>query len=54
MSPHFFVFNEKRQPVYTGCGVNNPRNANKATANDPDKALNELADIGLFCKSYLL
>jgi len=41
-TPHFFVFNEKRQLVYTGRGVDNPRNAVSATVNDLDRALNEL------------
>jgi peroxiredoxin len=41
-TPHFFVFNEKRQLVYTGRGVDNPRNAAIATVNDLDRALSEL------------
>jgi len=41
-TPHFFVFNEKRQLVYTGRGVDNPRNAASATVNDLDRALSEL------------
>jgi len=41
-TPHFFVFNEKRQLVYTGRGVDNPRNAVSATVNDLDRALSEL------------
>jgi peroxiredoxin len=41
-TPHFFVFDEKRQLVYTGRGVDNPRNAVNATVNDLDRALGEL------------
>lgn len=41
-TPHFFVFNENRQLVYTGRGVDTPRNAAIATVNDLDRALSEL------------
>lgn len=41
-TPHFFVFDEKRQLVYTGRGIDNPRNAALATVNDLDRALSEL------------
>jgi peroxiredoxin len=41
-TPHFYVFNEKRQLVYTGRGVDFPRDASKATVNDLDRALEEL------------
>lgn len=41
-TPHFFVFNEKRELVYCGRGVDNPRQTEKMTANDLDTALSEL------------
>ncbi len=41
-TPHFFVFNEKRKLVYTGRGVDNPRETNKMTVNDLDNALTEI------------
>lgn len=41
-TPHFFVFNEKRELVYTGRGVDNPREAPKSSVNDLDRTLSEL------------
>jgi peroxiredoxin len=41
-TPHFFVFDEKRKLVYTGRGVDNPREINKMTINDLDNALTEI------------
>jgi peroxiredoxin len=41
-TPHFFVFDEKRRLVYTGRGVDNPRDTSRATVNDLDRALEEL------------
>ncbi len=41
-TPHFFVFNEKRELVYTGRGVDNPRNISNMSVNDLDRTLNEL------------
>ncbi|NJK95042.1 MAG: thioredoxin family protein [Bacteroidales bacterium] len=41
-TPHFFVFNEKRELVYTGRGVDHPRDTEKMTVNDLDNALSEL------------
>ena len=41
-TPHFYVFNEKRELVYTGRGVDNPREEGKVTVNDLDVALTEL------------
>jgi peroxiredoxin len=41
-TPHFYVFNEERKLVYTGRGVDNPRDASKVTVNDLDRALDEL------------
>ncbi len=41
-TPHFYVFNEERKLVYTGRGVDNPRNASEISVNDLDRALGEL------------
>jgi hypothetical protein len=41
-TPHFFVFNEERTLVYTGRGVDNPRNIAKMTINNLDITLDEL------------
>ncbi len=41
-TPHFFVFDEQRKLVYTGRGVDNPRDTSKMTVNDLDNALAEL------------
>jgi hypothetical protein len=41
-TPHFFVFNRNRELVYTGRGVDSPRNTEKMTVNDLDNALEEL------------
>jgi peroxiredoxin len=41
-TPHFYVFNENRELVYTGRGVDNPRDTSKMTVNNLDKALDEL------------
>jgi peroxiredoxin len=41
-TPHFFVFDEERQLVYTGRGVDNPRNTAEMTANDLERALEEV------------
>lgn len=41
-TPHFFVFNEERQLVYTGRGLDNPRDASRSTINDLDRVLNEI------------
>ena len=41
-TPHFYIFNEKRRLVYTGRGVDFPRDASKATVNDLDRALEEI------------
>ena len=43
-TPHFFIFNEKRELVYTGRGVDNPRESSKSTVNDLDRTLNELTE----------
>ena len=40
-TPHFYVFNEERKLVYTGRGVDNPRETDKMTINDLENALEE-------------
>jgi peroxiredoxin len=41
-TPHFYVFDKDRKLVYTGRGVDNPRNTAEMTVNDLDRALEEL------------
>lgn len=41
-TPHFYVFDRDRKLVYTGRGVDNPRDGANSTVNDLDKALGEL------------
>ncbi len=41
-TPHFYVFNEERKLVYTGRGVDNPRDTSKMIVNNLDMALDEL------------
>ena len=41
-TPHFFVFDEERKLVYTGRGVDNPRDTSKMTVNDLDNALEDI------------
>ena len=41
-TPHFFVFNKDRELVYTGRGVDNPRETDKMTVNDLDRVLDEI------------
>jgi len=41
-TPHFFVFNEERRLVYTGRGVDNPRNTAEMTTNDLERTLEEI------------
>lgn len=40
-TPHFFVFDEKRQLIYCGRGVDNPRNPTLIKENNLEKALEE-------------
>jgi len=42
-TPHFFVFDKDRKLVYTGRGVDNPRDASKIKVNDLERVLGELA-----------
>ncbi len=41
-TPHFYVFDENRTLVYTGRGVDNPREVSKMTVNNLEMALQEL------------
>jgi peroxiredoxin len=41
-TPHFFVFNHDRELVYTGRGVDSPRDSSKITINDLELVLTEL------------
>jgi len=41
-TPHFYVFNEERKLVYTGRGVDNPRDTSKMTVNDLENAFEEI------------
>ena len=41
-TPHFYVFNEERVLVYTGRGVDNPRDTAKMTVNNLDDVLEKL------------
>jgi peroxiredoxin len=40
-TPHFYVFDKARKLVYTGRGVDNPRDTSQMTENDLDNALTE-------------
>jgi peroxiredoxin len=42
-TPHFFVFDEVRKLVYTGRGLDNPREGSKSAINDLDRVLDELS-----------
>jgi peroxiredoxin len=41
-TPHFYVFDQERKLVYTGRGLDNPRNAAESTINDLDRTLGEV------------
>lgn len=41
-TPHFYVFDKDRTLVYTGRGVDNPREGHKAKVNDLENALAEI------------
>jgi peroxiredoxin len=40
-TPHFYVFDQDRKLIYTGRGVDSPRDASKITVNDLENALND-------------
>ena len=41
-TPHFFIFNTDRKLVYTGRGLDYPRDPSRMTVNNLDKALEEI------------
>lgn len=41
-TPHFYVFDKQRKLVYTGRGVDSPRDTSKMTVNDLESTLEEL------------
>lgn len=41
-TPHFYVFDRQRRLVYSGRGVDNPRDTGKMTVNDLDRVLAEV------------
>jgi len=41
-TPHFYVFDQDRRLVYTGRGVDNPKDAEKIKVNDLDRVLEEV------------
>jgi peroxiredoxin len=41
-TPHFYVFDEQRKLVYTGRGVDSPRDTSRMTTNELEQALTEL------------
>ena len=41
-TPHFYVFNQKRKLVYTGRGVDSPKDSSNIKVNDLDRVLSEL------------
>jgi peroxiredoxin len=43
-TPHFYLFDRERRLVYTGRGLDNPRNATASTVNDLERALSELLE----------
>lgn len=40
-TPHFYVFDNQRKLIYTGRGVDSPRDTSKMRVNDLENALNE-------------
>jgi peroxiredoxin len=40
-TPHFFVFDENRKLVYTGRGIDSPRDPSQMTTNDLERAIEE-------------
>jgi peroxiredoxin len=43
-TPHFYVFDKNRKLVYTGRGVDSPRDASRITVNDLDNALTDITE----------
>ena len=40
-TPHFFVFDQNRHLIYTGRGIDSPRNPSQMKSNDLERALSE-------------
>ena len=40
-TPHFYAFDQERKLIYTGRGVDNPRDTSRMTVNDLERALEE-------------
>ena len=43
-TPHFYVFNKERNLVYTGRGIDNPREPEKMNVNDLERTLDEILE----------
>jgi peroxiredoxin len=43
-TPHFFIFDEKRDLIYTGRGIDNPKDPSKMSVNNLDLALQEAVE----------
>ena len=43
-TPHFYVFDQERKLVYTGRGIDNPKDADHATTHDLEDALYDLVE----------
>ena len=43
-TPHFFVFNQERKLVYTGRGVDSPKDSSNIKVNDLERVLEELKE----------
>jgi peroxiredoxin len=43
-TPHFYVFDRERKLVYTGRGVDNPRDVSRMTINDLERVLTEITE----------
>jgi peroxiredoxin len=41
-TPHFYLFNSERKLLYTGRGVDQPKDASRITVNDLDRVLEEV------------
>ena len=48
-TPHFFVFNESRELIYTGRAVDNPKDTSKMTVNDLENVLEKHLEGKDFC-----
>jgi hypothetical protein len=41
-TPHFYVFDRERRLIYTGRGVDSPRDTSRITVNDLERTLEEV------------